>query len=545
MVFDSFSTQVSTGDAHYQAIARLTHDIIFAADRDGCYSYLTANIKDRLGYAPDELTGKPITCLVHAHWRDRATEFYEAQLREYLEETRLELPVVTPQDDQVWVQFMVRLVMEDNQAVGYFGVIRDITAHKESIRQWDQHIQNLEILRRVNDELMHTLNMPYVLSVALDATVRLTAADAGAIHLLEDEGIRTVQVIGAFPADLLDTFIEPNVGIVGRVLRTGEGELVLDVTHDPDYIAHVPAIRAQLTVPLTSQSKPIGVLSVMAKKADRFTPDSFELVTMLAAQVTMVIENARLYDESQHQLMELQELYARVRALEQIKTDMIRIAAHDLRNPLTNILSAAYLLNTTLGESPADMQTQMLTTIDQSVARMKKITNDILSLERIEELAAHPLHETIQLQLLVTQAYIDFERQASEKGVLFTLEDGDRSIKVRGDTAQLNEVIANLVGNALKYTPVGGKVWIGLRAEDNRAILEVRDTGFGIPESQQERLFQPFFRAKTAETRAIEGTGLGLHLVKNIIERHGGQMRFHSVYGKGSTFGFELPLAEK
>ncbi len=543
MVFDSFSTQVGTGDAHYQAIARLTHDIIFTADRGGRYTYLTANMKDRLGYAPDELIGKPITCLVHSNWRDRATEFYEAQLREYLEETTLELPIVTPQDDQIWVQFMVRLVMEENQAVGYFGVIRDITAHKESIRQWDQHIQNLEILRRVNDELMHTLNMPYVLSVALDATVRLTAADAGAIHLLEDEGIRTVQVIGEFPTDLLNTFIDPNAGIVGRVLRTGEGERVLDVIHDPDYIAHVPAIRAQLTVPLTSQSKPIGVLSVMAKKADRFTPDSFELVTMLAAQVTMVIENARLYDESQHQLMELQELYARVRALEQIKTDMIRIAAHDLRNPLTNILSAAYLLNTTLGDNPADMQTQMLATIDQSVARMKKITNDILSLERIEELAAHPLHETIQLQLLITQAYIDFERQASEKGIMFTLEDGDRNIKVQGDTAQLNEVIANLVSNALKYTPVGGKVWVGLRAEANQAVLEVRDTGFGIPEAQQDRLFQPFFRAKTAETRAIEGTGLGLHLVKNIIERHGGRMRFHSVYGKGSTFGFELPLA--
>lgn len=544
MVFDSFSTQVGAGDAHYQAIARLTHDIIFTADRAGRYTYLTANMKDRLGYAPDELIGKPITCLVHSNWRDRATEFYEAQLREYLEETTLELPVVTAQDEQVWVQFMVRLVMEENHAVGYFGVVRDITAHKESIRQWDQHIQNLEILRRVNDELMHTLNMPYVLSVALDATVRLTAADAGAIHLLEDEGVRTVQVIGAFPADLLDTFIEPNAGIVGRVLRTGEGERVLDVTHDPDYIAHVPAIRAQLTVPLMSQSKPIGVLSVMAKKADRFTPDSFELVTMLAAQVTMVIENARLYDESQQQLMELQELYARVRGLEQIKTDMIRIAAHDLRNPLTNILSAAYLLNTTLGDNPTDMQTQMLTTIDQSVARMKKITNDILSLERIEELAAHPLHETIQLHLLITQAYIDFERQASEKGIVFTLEDGDRSIKVQGDTAQLNEVIANLVSNALKYTPGGGKVWVGLRAESNRAILEVRDTGFGIPEAQQDRLFQPFFRVKTAETRAIEGTGLGLHLVKNIIERHGGRMRFQSVYGKGSTFGFELPLAE-
>jgi signal transduction histidine kinase len=97
----------------------------------------------------------------------------------------------------------------------------------------------------------------------------------------------------------------------------------------------------------------------------------------------------------------------------------------------------------------------------------------------------------------------------------------------------------------VKYTPREGKITVTLKVEKDTAQLRIRDTGYGIPEDQQERLFSPFFRARTNETRFIEGTGLGLHLVKNIIVRHEGEMIFESVYGEGSTFGFDIPLTGK
>jgi two-component system phosphate regulon sensor histidine kinase PhoR len=103
--------------------------------------------------------------------------------------------------------------------------------------------------------------------------------------------------------------------------------------------------------------------------------------------------------------------------------------------------------------------------------------------------------------------------------------------------------VDNLIGNAIKYTPENGAVTVRLSSEAGGIIFEVEDTGFGIPADRQARLFQPFYRVKTAETRRVEGTGLGLHLVKNIVERHHGRIRFHSEYGKGSVFGFELPPA--
>jgi len=115
------------------------------------------------------------------------------------------------------------------------------------------------------------------------------------------------------------------------------------------------------------------------------------------------------------------------------------------------------------------------------------------------------------------------------------------SVVIQGDEVQLREAIDNLIQNAIKYTPEGGRVVVHLDVEDGRARFTVTDTGYGIPEPLQARLFQPFFRARTAETAQVEGSGLGLHLVKNIIQRHNGQMIFRSTYGEGSTFGFKLP----
>ena len=114
---------------------------------------------------------------------------------------------------------------------------------------------------------------------------------------------------------------------------------------------------------------------------------------------------------------------------------------------------------------------------------------------------------------------------------------------MRGDLAQLYEAISNLIGNAIKYTPERGLIDVCLRKKDGLIIFDVRDNGFGIPEEHHERLFQPFYRAHTQETTGIEGTGLGLHLVKKIVERHRGKMIFRSTYGQGSTFGFSLPAA--
>jgi two-component system, OmpR family, phosphate regulon sensor histidine kinase PhoR len=145
---------------------------------------------------------------------------------------------------------------------------------------------------------------------------------------------------------------------------------------------------------------------------------------------------------------------------------------------------------------------------------------------------------------LVDLAAIEHEFQAQEKSLAITLDITDKQLIVSGDDAQLHEAIVNLINNAIKYTPEGGKIQVKLQKQNNEALFEVVDNGYGIPVNMQEKLFQPFYRVISVETQHIEGTGLGLHLVKNIIERHGGEMHFQSDHGEGSTFGFVMSLIE-
>ena len=153
----------------------------------------------------------------------------------------------------------------------------------------------------------------------------------------------------------------------------------------------------------------------------------------------------------------------------------------------------------------------------------------------------------LDLQGVVSRAIDEYQSQAAAKFQAMTtilVEAGVANIV--GDEAQLYEAVTNLLSNAIKYTPNEGAITVELAVTpQNEVCYKVQDTGYGIPEDRQSRLFEPFYRSKTAETATIEGTGLGLHLVKNIIERHKGEMVFRSVYREGSTFGFKLPLASK
>ncbi|MEP7289330.1 MAG: response regulator [Chloroflexota bacterium] len=239
---------------------------------------------------------------------------------------------------------------------------------------------------------------------------------------------------------------------------------------------------------------------------------------------------------------QLQHLYDQVSALEHLKTDMLRMASHDLRAPLTQILGYGYLLNTS--QPLTEDSRTYLDSIVEAAHRMKKIVEDVLSVERIQASDNSALLTT-DLRVLCEAVFLENKTQAQQKQQAFTYTVTDQPVHVQADSGQLYEAITNLVNNAIKYTPQGGTIDLRLEMHDGIAQLEVKDTGYGIPDYLQKQLFQPFFRAKTEETSNIDGTGLGLHLVKNVIERHHGQMQFASTYGEGSSFGFQLALSDE
>jgi two-component system, OmpR family, phosphate regulon sensor histidine kinase PhoR len=227
--------------------------------------------------------------------------------------------------------------------------------------------------------------------------------------------------------------------------------------------------------------------------------------------------------------------------LANLKQHLIRMASHDLKNPLAAIMGMTEML---LETAEDDDQKEMLETIESSGKRMLNIVTDLLNLERYSSGTARM--EIVDLKLLVKVVSHDFAPQAAAKKQTFTFDIPEGSpVLIIGDKRQLQEAFANLVGNAIKYTPAQGTVTWGITLEKTHVVIRVVDTGYGIPKDAQAKLFQPFYRVRTEVTIDIEGTGLGLSLVKAVIEAHNGQISLESDAGKGSTFIVRLPLATK
>lgn len=528
----------------FRGLFENNNDAVFIIGLEGRVQAANARAIDLFGYTLDEMPPDfALEILATQH------DTFEAWLDHLRQEQTLpffEREFVNRDGETFHAEISVTLSYNlDSQPTHIQCIVRDITERKRIESQLGENVDRLITLHQVDAELADRLSMEYVLSMALDAAIRLSGADVGFISLLDDENIMHIaKMVGEYPPGLEESHLRQRRGIIGRVTRTHEPEVIFDVRRDPDYIQMHPRTIAQMVIPLVSQERLIGVLNLESSRTDRFSYEVLDFLKLVTARIAVAIDNARLYNQSETQLAQLRDLYSQVSHLEQIKTDMIRIASHDLRNPLSAILGFIELLELDLSliSNPGETVAH-LGNMERAARRIEKIIDDILSLERIEESAQMTPDQYADLTTVVTEVYEEVEPQARLHSRSMVLELPPGPTIVRGHDSELAEAAANLIQNAIKYTRPEGQVVVRLKVVKGRVVFEVQDDGIGIKPEHLEKLFQPFFRVSSEDTRNIEGTGLGLHLVKKIIERHGGKMLVSSEYGNGSNFGFSLPLA--
>jgi signal transduction histidine kinase len=222
---------------------------------------------------------------------------------------------------------------------------------------------------------------------------------------------------------------------------------------------------------------------------------------------------------------------------------MIRMASHDLNGPLNNAMGYLELLQMDLGDDPGEDMTLYTSSIRRSIGQMQTLIQDLLTLELIESQNKETWEE-INFSTLAEEVVEEQKETARLNQQVLALALPARPVYVRGSGLQLRHTIINLVSNGLKYTPQGGNILTRVYVDgEGRLFFEVEDDGYGIPKDRHSKIFQRFYRAKQPGTEHISGTGLGLSMVKSIVERHGGHISFESEEGKGSTFTFWLPLA--
>lgn len=474
----------------------------------------------------------------------RTMDLYQAFAHSSADTLEFEFPLVHGDGATHWYFARLKHVPStlDGHSGQVMGMLLDISARRraEAARHEQQRIEHS--LRRIEADLSSRLHIDEVLSVALQAALRISGASDGYIGVLEPDQETVCATLAAGAYQNGQRFSAED-GVLGRALRARRDAVVPDVRLDPDYVPHVTGTRALMVLPLAQRTQVFGVLRLETAEPQHFSENVAEHMRMLAARVSIALENARLFELTQQQLDERSALVSRLTQLEQIKTDMIRLAAHDLRNPLGTIIGFSQLLLEDRAVLSAE-HVDFVESIAQSAGRIQSIITDILSLERLQEAQASAPQKVVNLAEIASGSAEECRRAAEAQAQVLRVEIGAWPLPVLGDAPQLREAMDNLISNAIKYTPPGGSITISLRQVNGYAVFEVADNGIGISPEQQSRLFTPFFRVKSEQTAGIEGTGLGLHLVRNIIERHQGRIHFHSAPGRGSMFGFELPIAE-
>ncbi len=240
-------------------------------------------------------------------------------------------------------------------------------------------------------------------------------------------------------------------------------------------------------------------------------------------------------EEMQRRLAEQNEQLVE---LDRLKDEFVSSVSHELRTPLTSICGYAELLLDDVKEEPTRGYVRI---VERNADRLLELVNDLLLAARMQAEGLELRTGPVDLRVLVEETVVSLARQAEAAEVELRVRIGDSVPVIEADGSRLGQVLTNFVTNAIKFTPTGGRVDVVVRRQDGGVLLEVSDTGIGIPENELSRLFERFFRARTARERHIPGTGLGLYISKAIADAHGGRIAVRSVEGKGTTFALELP----
>jgi signal transduction histidine kinase len=402
-----------------------------------------------------------------------------------------------------------------------------------------EHADLLATLNHIGRIALGELDLGKAVQVVTDAATRVTRAQFGAFfyNVISDDGSESYVLYRLSGADRshFERFPLPrNTSLFGPTFH-GEGTIRIDDVHDDERFGrnapyygfppgHLP-VRSYLAVPVVARSgEVLGGLFFGHERRGVFTERDARAAEGIADQAAIAIENARLYEEAQRSV--------------QLRDKFLGIASHELKTPLTVFKGYALLLARQLKRGSLD-PAQLPGIVDQLVlhsGRLEDLVNDLLDTSRIQHGRLELQPESLDLVALTATV---LERFEDEPRHVLTL-DAPEPVVGKWDPGRIDQVLTNLIGNAVKYSPDGGEVHVSVREVDNEVHIAVRDQGIGISPLDQGEVFQPFRRLHT-DARVIAGTGLGLYISSQIVARHGGSIEVESTPGKGSTFTVRLP----
>ena len=290
-------------------------------------------------------------------------------------------------------------------------------------------------------------------------------------------------------------------------------------------------VQSVLFVPLIVDNTVIGIMGAYCRNPEKFLPEDVEFFRQAAGLVAIAIENARSYEAIEKMIDERSRFMMRV--------------AHNLRAPLAAIIS---MLEVVKGNYVGDLneaQHEQIRRIDRRARTMITLINELMTLAENRNEKREMMHKPVDLKILAGRIKRTFEEEARRKGLMFRIDFPEDIQEIAGDPTMIEQLLENLVSNAIKYTDTGGKVGVEFSVgRENMVVIQISDNGIGIPKAAISSVFSEFFRAENARRMEEHGTGLGLAIVKEIIDRHGGRIQVESEEGLGTLFIVHLPIID-
>ncbi len=399
-------------------------------------------------------------------------------------------------------------------------------------------VEELSVMQRIDRELNASLEIERAMRITLEWAMRQSDADAGMIGILEEDGLRLMAHQGY--GDLLAAYTDRPLPLDRPALRAAiEARQPQRLTLSADGGGLLPGARSQIVVPIRREADVIGLILLECLTDDK-SDRPLTFLNRLSDHAAIAISNA--------------QLYAEVQAANLAKSEFVSLVAHELKNPMTSIKGYTELLAAGAVGPINESQANFLNTIRSNVERMATLVSDLNDQSKIEAGRLRLEFKAVDVREVVDEVLRSSKRQIEEKKQTVTLQLADDLPRVWADRTRLGQVITNLVSNANKYTPEGGKIVIGAEESDNhwdprgasRVVhIWVQDNGIGISPEDQRKIFQKFFRSEDEKAREAPGTGLGLNISKSLVEMQGGRMWFESEFRKGTTFHFTVPVAEE
>lgn len=541
--------QAEEAIAHLAAIVESSDDAIISKTLEGTILSWNQGAQRIFGYTAEEAIGKSIYFLIPPDRIDEEPKILErlkgGERIDHYETVRL-----AKDGRAINISLSVSPIKDRNgKVIAVSKIARDITERKRTEARLREQAEVIETINRVGQVLSAELNLQNVVQAVTDAATELTGARFGAFffNVANQSGESyLLYVLSGVAKEAFAHFPMPrNTDLFGPTFR-GEGTIrIADVKKDPRYgknspyygmpPGHLPVI-SYLAVPVVSRAgEVLGGLFFGHPDAGVFTERHERIVEGLAAQAAIAMDNARLYERSQRER-------AKAEAANRAKDEFLATVSHELRTPLHAIIGWSHMLRKR-GLDAATVA-RALETIERNARAQAQLVEDILDVSRVITGKLRLNVGPVDLAAVINDAIDSVQLAADLKGVHLEVILDPSARHLSGDAGRLQQIVWNLLSNAIKFTPSGGRVEVRLERTDSEAQISVSDTGCGISPDFLPFIFDRFRQADATSTRQHGGLGLGLAIVRHLVELHGGTIRADSPgEGCGATFTISFPLA--